>query len=49
MTLYAGFHNMSTTGTLASITGTNGASQSRARVNPVDDMQLFYTGATIKF
>jgi hypothetical protein len=44
MTLYAGFHNISTDITLGSTTTTN-----RAKSNPIDDMQIFYTGATIKF
>ena len=44
MTLYAGFHNVSTDITLGSQT-----SAARARSNPVDDMQIFYTGATIRF
>ena len=44
MTLYAGFYNVSTEGTLGSIT--TGAT---AKTNAIDDMQLFYTGATIRF
>lgn len=44
MTLYAGFHNYTTSGTIGAI-----ASSARARTNPIDDMQLFYTGATIRF
>ena len=44
MTLYAGFHNYSTEGTL--IRQSNGV---RSKTNAIDDMQLFYTGATIKF
>jgi len=44
MTLYAGFYNISTDLTFGSTTST-----ARAKSNAVDDMQLFYTGATIKF
>ena len=44
MTLYAGFHNVTTELTLGSTT-----SGARAKANPIDDMQIFYTGATIKF
>ena len=44
MTLYAGFHNYQTEATVGNVTSTN-----RAKVNAIDDMQLFYTGATIKF
>jgi len=44
MTLYAGFHNVSTDLTFGST-----SSAARAKSNPIDDMQLFYTGATIKF
>lgn len=43
MTLYAGFYNYSTELTLGSAAGT-----ARAKTN-VDDMQVFYTGATIRF
>ena len=44
MTLYAGFHNVSTEGTLGSTT-----SSALGKTNPIDDMQIFYTGATIRF
>ena len=44
MTLYAGFHNVTTGGVLGAI-----ATTARARTNPIDDMQVFYTGATIRF
>jgi len=44
MTLYAGFHNISTDITLGSTT-----TAARAKTNPIDDMQVFYTGATIRF
>jgi hypothetical protein len=44
MTLYAGFYNVSTSGTLGSI-----SSGATAKTNAIDDMQLFYTGATIRF
>jgi len=44
MVLYAGFHNISTDITLGAQ-----ASAARAKSNPIDDMQVFYTGATIKF
>jgi hypothetical protein len=44
MTLYAGFHNYETSGTL--IRQSSGA---RSAARPIDDMQLFYTGATIRF
>ena len=44
MTLYAGFHNMSTEGVLGNVTSAN-----RVKTNAIDDMQVFYTGATIKF
>lgn len=44
MTLYAGFHNVSTELTLGSTT-----SNTVRKANAVDDMQIFYTGATIKF
>ena len=44
MTLYAGFHNVSTDFTLGSTT-----SNTVRKANPIDDMQIFYTGATIKF
>jgi hypothetical protein len=43
MTLYAGFYNFSTEGILGAT-----ASTARGKTN-VDDMQLFYTGATIRF
>jgi len=44
MTLYAGFHNVQTELMLGSTTST-----ARAKANAIDDMQVFYTGATIKF
>jgi hypothetical protein len=44
MVLYMGFHNISTDLTLGSVANAN-----RGRSNPVDDFQVFYTGATIKF
>jgi hypothetical protein len=44
MTLYAGFHNYETSGTL--IRQSTGV---RSSARPIDDMQLFYTGATIRF
>ena len=44
MILYAGFHNYSTEAIVGNVTSTN-----RSKVNAIDDMQLFYTGATIKF
>jgi hypothetical protein len=44
MTLYAGFYNVSTSGTLGAI-----SSGATAKTNAIDDMQLFYTGATIRF
>ena len=44
MTLYAGFHNYETSGTL--IRQSTGA---RSSARAIDDMQLFYTGATIRF
>ena len=44
MTLYAGFHNVSTDIRLGQIGGA-----ARANSNPIDDFQVFYTGATIRF
>ena len=44
MTLYAGFHNVSTELTLGSTTAAT-----IRKANAIDDMQIFYTGATIKF
>jgi hypothetical protein len=44
MTLYAGFYNISTEGTLGAI-----GSAATAKTNAIDDMQIFYTGATIRF
>ena len=44
MTLYMGFYNVQTEGTLGAI-----ATTARAKTNPIDDMQVFYTGATIRF
>jgi len=44
MTLYAGFHNVQTELTLGSTTSTT-----IRKANAIDDMQIFYTGATIKF
>ena len=44
MTLYAGFHNVSTEGILGSTT-----TVARAKANAIEDMQIFYTGATIRF
>ena len=43
MTLYAGFHNYTNDITLRNTAGATRKS------NSIDDMQLFYTGATIKF
>ena len=47
MTLYAGFHNGSTTVTLAA--ENSNTTTSRAKSNPIDDFQVFYTGATMRF
>ena len=47
MILYAGFHNYNFEGVI--MDANRNATNQRARTNPVDDMQLFYTGATIKF
>ncbi len=47
MTLYAGFHNVSADISLISQSPT--ATVQRARSNSIDDMQVFYSGATIKF
>ncbi len=47
MTLYAGFHSGSTEITLAA-ESTNTTTQ-RAKSNAIDDFQMFYTGATIRF
>lgn len=47
MTLYAGFHNISTDITLINQSPT--ATVQRARSNSVDDMQIFYSGATLRF
>ena len=47
MTLYAGFHNYSTE--ISLINQSTTATVQRAKSNAVNDMQLFYTGATIKF
>ena len=44
MTLYAGLHSYSTEGTL--MHSTAGV---RQRANPIDDFQVYYTGATIRF
>jgi hypothetical protein len=44
MTLYAGFHNVSTEINLGAT-----ANAARSKSAPIDDMQIFYTGATIKF
>ena len=44
MSVYAGFHNMTTEGTLSNL-----STGARAKTNPIDDMQVFYTGATIRF
>jgi hypothetical protein len=44
MTLYAGFHNISTEINLGAT-----ANAARSKSAPIDDMQIFYTGATIKF
>jgi len=44
MVLYAGFHNYTTEGTIGAIGNT-----ARAKTRAIDDMQVFYTGATIKF
>ena len=54
MILYAGFHNYTTEGTLVGTTGAGGANVAGVtglvrKANPIDDMQLFYTGATIRF
>jgi len=44
MTLYMGFHNYSTEGTLI-----RQATGAKSKANAIDDMQIFYTGATIRF
>lgn len=44
MSLYAGFYNFSTESVLGST-----ATAARGKSNPIDDMQVFYTGATIRF
>jgi hypothetical protein len=44
MTLYMGFHNYSTEGTLI-----NRATGVKSKANAIDDMQVFFTGATIRF
>ena len=44
LTLYAGFHSYSTEGTL--MHATTGVTR---KANPIDDMQVLYTGATIRF
>jgi hypothetical protein len=46
MSLYAGFHNVSTDINLGSAVAGNA---NRAKSNAIDDFQVFYTGATIKF
>ncbi len=47
MTLYMGFQNASTEVEL--ISRSAAATNVRGKSNPIDDMQLFYTGATIRF
>lgn len=47
MILYAGFYNFSVESTLLAQSAS--ATVQRAKSNSVDDMQMFYTGATIKF
>jgi hypothetical protein len=47
MQLYLGYHNYSVDATLMSASST--ATNQRARSNPIDDMSLVYTGATIRF
>jgi hypothetical protein len=47
MTLYAGFHSGSTEITLASENAN--LTTNRAKANAIDDFQMFYTGATIRF
>ncbi len=44
MTLYAGFHTYSTEGTLMNV-----ATGVTRKANAIDDMQVLYTGATIRF
>jgi hypothetical protein len=47
MQLYLGYHNYSVDAVLLSQSAT--ATNQRARSNPIDDMSLVYTGATIRF
>jgi hypothetical protein len=47
MTLYAGFHSGSTEIGLVSVNPA--ATNTRAKSNAIDDFQMFYTGATIRF
>ncbi len=47
MTLYAGYHVGSTEVMLQA--RNPGSANQRAKSNPIDDFQMFYTGATIKF
>jgi hypothetical protein len=47
MQLYLGFHNYSVDAVLLNQSAS--ASNQRQRTNPIDDMQLVYTGATIRF
>ena len=47
MVLYAGFHSGSTEISLINRSAT--AINQRAKSNPIDDFQTFYTGATIRF
>jgi len=47
MVLYAGFHNGSTDIVLVNQSPT--ATNQRAKSNPIDDFQTFYTGAIIRF
>jgi hypothetical protein len=47
MQLYLGYHNYSVDAVLLSQSAT--ATNQRSRSNPIDDMSLVYTGATIRF
>jgi hypothetical protein len=47
MTLYAGYHVGSTEVILQNQSPT--ATNQRAKSNPIDDFQMFYTGATLRF
>ena len=47
MQLYLGYHNYSVDAVLLNQSAT--ATNQRARSNPIDDMSLVFTGATIRF